>query len=98
MDFHSGQCYKMKHIVAYLFIYSYAMPPFLHTSGNVSDYSTYFYFFLKPAHRYAIDHHTDPERLYHIDPKNGSITILKSLDREVSKWHNISVLASEMSK
>lgn len=74
------------------------MTPLLQTSGNVSDYSTYFYLFLKLAHRYAVDHHTDPERLYHIDPKNGSITILKSLDREVSKWHNISVLASEMSK
>ncbi|XP_073731357.1 cadherin-10a [Misgurnus anguillicaudatus] len=45
---------------------------------------------------YAIDQHTDPEKLYHIDPKNGSITILKSLDREVSKWHNLSILASEM--
>ncbi|TRY64613.1 hypothetical protein DNTS_017036 [Danionella cerebrum] len=45
---------------------------------------------------YSIDQHTDPERLYHIDSRNGSIIILKSLDREVSKWHNISVLASEM--
>uniref|UniRef100_A0AAR2IPF3 Cadherin-6 n=1 Tax=Pygocentrus nattereri TaxID=42514 RepID=A0AAR2IPF3_PYGNA len=35
-------------------------------------------------------------RLFHIDSKNGSITTLKSLDREVSKWHNISVLASEI--
>lgn len=74
------------------------MPPLLQTSGNVSDCFSYFYFFLKPVHRYAIDQHTDPERLYHIDPKNGSITIIKSLDREVSKWHNISVLASEISK
>ncbi|KAA0719254.1 Cadherin-10 T2-cadherin [Triplophysa tibetana] len=45
---------------------------------------------------YAIDQHSDPERLYHINPKNGSITILRSLDREVSKWHNLSILASEM--
>ncbi|KAL7851666.1 hypothetical protein AOLI_G00220220 [Acnodon oligacanthus] len=46
--------------------------------------------------QFAIDQHTDPERLFHIDAKNGSITTLKSLDREVSKWHNISVLASEI--
>lgn len=50
------------------------------------------------VHRFAIDEHTDPDRLFHIDPRNGSITTLKSLDREVSKWHNISVLASEISK
>ncbi|XP_053342434.1 cadherin-10a [Clarias gariepinus] len=46
--------------------------------------------------QFAIDEHTDPDRLFHIDPRNGSITTLKSLDREVSKWHNISVLASEI--
>ncbi|XP_022534853.1 cadherin-10a [Astyanax mexicanus] len=46
--------------------------------------------------QFAIDQHTDPDRLFHIDPRNGSITTLKSLDREVSKWHNISVLASEI--
>ncbi|GAA6097110.1 cadherin-10a [Tachysurus ichikawai] len=46
--------------------------------------------------QFAIDEHTDPDRLFHIDQRNGSITTLKSLDREVSKWHNISVLASEI--
>ncbi|TSN21226.1 Cadherin-6 [Bagarius yarrelli] len=46
--------------------------------------------------QFAIDEHTDSDRLFHIDPRNGSITTLKSLDREVSKWHNISVLASEI--
>ncbi|XP_058273901.1 cadherin-10a isoform X2 [Hemibagrus wyckioides] len=45
---------------------------------------------------FKIDEHTDPDRLFHIDPRNGSITTLTSLDREVSKWHNISVLASEI--
>ncbi|KAK3513912.1 hypothetical protein QTP70_032843 [Hemibagrus guttatus] len=48
-----------------------------------------------PVH-FTIDEHTDPDRLFHIDPRNGSITTLTSLDREVSKWHNISVLASEI--
>ncbi|XP_076838024.1 cadherin-10a [Brachyhypopomus gauderio] len=45
---------------------------------------------------FAIDQHTDPNRLFYIDPRNGSIMTLKALDREVSNWHNISVLASEM--
>ncbi|XP_030629396.1 cadherin-10a [Chanos chanos] len=46
--------------------------------------------------QYSIDQHTDLDRLFYIDPRNGSIRTLKSLDREVSKWHNISVLASEI--
>ncbi|XP_023671906.1 cadherin-10-like isoform X2 [Paramormyrops kingsleyae] len=47
--------------------------------------------------RYSIDRHTDLERLFHIDSVNGSISTLKSLDREMSKWHNISVVATEIS-
>uniref|UniRef100_A0A673CRK0 Cadherin-10 n=1 Tax=Sphaeramia orbicularis TaxID=375764 RepID=A0A673CRK0_9TELE len=46
--------------------------------------------------RYSIDRHTDLERLFHIDLVNGTITTLKSLDREMSKWHNISVVATEI--
>ncbi|XP_062843288.1 cadherin-10a [Trichomycterus rosablanca] len=46
--------------------------------------------------QFAIDEHTDPDRLFHINPRNGSITTLRSLDREASKWHNVSVLASEL--
>lgn len=48
--------------------------------------------------RFAIDEHTDPDRLFHINPRNGSITTLRSLDREASRWHNVSVLASELSR
>ncbi|XP_077480681.1 cadherin-10-like isoform X2 [Stigmatopora argus] len=46
--------------------------------------------------RYAIDRHTDLERLFNIDSSNGTITTRKALDREMSKWHNISVMAAEM--
>lgn len=49
------------------------------------------------AFRYSIDRHTDLERLFNIDSTNGTITTLKALDREMSKWHNISVVATEIS-
>ncbi|XP_021418767.2 cadherin-10 isoform X1 [Oncorhynchus mykiss] len=47
--------------------------------------------------KYSIDRHTDLERLFNIDSVNGTITTLKGLDREMSKWHNISVVATEIS-
>ncbi|XP_041956045.1 cadherin-10a [Alosa sapidissima] len=46
--------------------------------------------------RYSIDHHTNRDKLFYIDPIDGSITTLQPLDRELSKWHNISVLATEI--
>ncbi|XP_026147835.1 cadherin-10-like isoform X1 [Mastacembelus armatus] len=51
----------------------------------------------KPV-KYSIDRHTDLERLFNIDSVNGTITTLKALDREMSKWHNISVVATEISQ
>ncbi|KAM3860835.1 cadherin-10-like isoform 2-T2 [Diretmus argenteus] len=48
--------------------------------------------------KYSIDRHTDLERLFNIDSVNGTITTRKALDREMSKWHNISVVATEISK
>ncbi|XP_051796456.1 cadherin-10a isoform X1 [Acanthochromis polyacanthus] len=51
----------------------------------------------KPV-KYSIDRHTDLERLFNIDSVNGTITTMKALDREMSKWHNISVVATEISK
>ncbi|KAG7488251.1 hypothetical protein MATL_G00033630 [Megalops atlanticus] len=47
--------------------------------------------------KYSIDRHTDLDRLFNIDSSNGSISTLQSLDREMSKWHNISVVATEIS-
>ncbi|XP_028832444.1 cadherin-10a isoform X1 [Denticeps clupeoides] len=46
--------------------------------------------------KYSIDKHTNRDRFFHIDVSDGSITALQSLDRESSKWHNISVLATEI--
>uniref|UniRef100_A0A8B9KGD1 Cadherin-6 n=1 Tax=Astyanax mexicanus TaxID=7994 RepID=A0A8B9KGD1_ASTMX len=48
--------------------------------------------------KYTIDRHTDLERLFSINSNNGTISTLQALDRETSKWHNISVLATEISK
>ncbi|XP_036374772.1 cadherin-10-like [Megalops cyprinoides] len=47
--------------------------------------------------RYSIDRHTDLDRLFNISSENGSIWTLQPLDREMSKWHNISVVATESS-
>ncbi|XP_073535070.1 cadherin-19-like [Phyllobates terribilis] len=44
--------------------------------------------------RYAMLHNKR-YRLFDIHPSNGSIFILKSLDREVDHWHNITVTATE---
>ncbi|XP_031439787.1 cadherin-10-like isoform X2 [Clupea harengus] len=46
--------------------------------------------------RYTIDRYTDLERLFNIDPINGTIFTLQPLDRELNRWHNISVAASEI--
>ncbi|XP_078397225.1 cadherin-7a [Cetorhinus maximus] len=45
--------------------------------------------------RYSIDRNTDLERYFNIDATTGVITIAKSLDRERSAEHNITVLAME---
>lgn len=48
--------------------------------------------------RYSVDRHTDMDRIFNIDSGNGSIFTSKPLDRESSLWHNITVIATEMSK
>ncbi|XP_067331013.1 cadherin-6 isoform X2 [Channa argus] len=45
--------------------------------------------------KYSIDRRTDMDRLFNVHPGNGSVFLLKSLDREESAWHNISVIATE---
>ncbi|CAG11642.1 unnamed protein product, partial [Tetraodon nigroviridis] len=46
--------------------------------------------------KYAIDRRTDMDHLFNVHPGNGSVFLLKSLDREESAWHNISVIATEL--
>lgn len=45
--------------------------------------------------KYSIDRRTDMDRLFNIHPGNGSVFLLKGLDREETAWHNISVIATE---
>lgn len=45
--------------------------------------------------KYAIDRRTDMDRIFNVHPGNGSIFLLRTLDREEAAWHNISVMASE---
>ncbi|TMS09269.1 Cadherin-6, partial [Larimichthys crocea] len=45
--------------------------------------------------RYTIDRRTDMDRVFNIHAGNGSVFILRELDREENAWHNISVIATE---
>ncbi|XP_032388209.1 cadherin-6 [Etheostoma spectabile] len=45
--------------------------------------------------KYSIDRRTDMDRLFNVHPGNGSVFLLRSLDREEIAWHNISVIATE---
>ncbi|XP_077391872.1 cadherin-6-like isoform X2 [Festucalex cinctus] len=46
--------------------------------------------------KYSIDRWTDMDHLFNIHPENGSLFLLKNLDREKNAWHNISVIATEI--
>ncbi|XP_016080747.1 cadherin-10 isoform X2 [Ornithorhynchus anatinus] len=46
--------------------------------------------------RFSLDRHTDLDRIFNIHAGNGSIYTSKSLDRELSQWHNLSVIAAEI--
>lgn len=48
--------------------------------------------------RYSVDQHTDMDQIFSIHPENGSIFTLKPLDRESSPWHNITIIATEISE
>lgn len=48
--------------------------------------------------RFSLDRHTDLDRIFNIHSGNGSIYTSKPLDREISQWHNLSVIAAEISK
>ncbi|NXU51593.1 CADH9 protein, partial [Turnix velox] len=50
----------------------------------------------KNAIKYSVDRHTDLDRIFNIYSGNGSLFISKSLDREETPWHNITVIATEI--
>ncbi|XP_035490652.1 cadherin-6 isoform X1 [Scophthalmus maximus] len=45
--------------------------------------------------KYSIDRRTDMDRLFNVHPGNGSVFLLRRLDREEAAWHNISIIATE---
>ncbi|KAM6900313.1 cadherin-7 [Xenentodon cancila] len=45
--------------------------------------------------RYSIDKRSDPTKAFKIDPNNGTIAVVKALDRETADWHNVTVEAKE---
>ncbi|KAJ6653236.1 hypothetical protein lerEdw1_009986, partial [Lerista edwardsae] len=47
--------------------------------------------------KYSLDRHTDLDRIFNIHSGNGSIFVSKTLDREAAPWHNLTVVATEMS-
>ncbi|XP_054545682.1 cadherin-8-like [Talpa occidentalis] len=46
--------------------------------------------------RFSIDRHTDLERQFNINADDGKTTLATSLDRELSVWHNITIIATEI--
>uniref|UniRef100_A0A2K6G006 Cadherin-20 n=1 Tax=Propithecus coquereli TaxID=379532 RepID=A0A2K6G006_PROCO len=47
--------------------------------------------------RYSIDRSSDPGRFFYVDITTGALMTARPLDREEFSWHNITVLAMEMS-
>ncbi|XP_041824854.1 cadherin-7-like isoform X2 [Melanotaenia boesemani] len=45
--------------------------------------------------RYSIDKRSDATKAFKIDPNNGTIAVVKALDRETADWHNVTVEAKE---
>lgn len=48
--------------------------------------------------RYSIDRSSDPGRFFYVDITSGALMTARPLDREDVSWHNITVLAMELSK
>lgn len=48
--------------------------------------------------RYSIERNTDLGKYFYIDITSGALMTVLPLDREEFSWHNITVLAMEMSK
>lgn len=45
--------------------------------------------------RYAIDKRSDVAKAFKIDPNNGTVSVVKALDRETADWHNVTITATE---
>lgn len=45
--------------------------------------------------RYAIDKRSDGCKTFKIDPNNGTVSVVKALDREAVDWYNVTITARE---
>ncbi|XP_030623291.1 cadherin-7 [Chanos chanos] len=45
--------------------------------------------------RYSFDKNSDMRKVFRIDSNNGTITVVKPLDRETADWHNFTITAKE---
>uniref|UniRef100_A0A8C2ZBP8 Cadherin-20 n=1 Tax=Cyclopterus lumpus TaxID=8103 RepID=A0A8C2ZBP8_CYCLU len=48
--------------------------------------------------RYSIERSSDPEAFFYMEITSGALITVRSLDREEVGWHNITILAMEMSR
>lgn len=48
--------------------------------------------------RYSIERTSDLDKYFYIDITSGALMTVRTLDREEMSWHNITVLAMEMSE
>ncbi|KAM6953399.1 cadherin-7 [Aplochiton taeniatus] len=46
--------------------------------------------------RYSIEKSSDLLKAFKIDQNNGTVTVVKPLDRETANWHNLTITAKEM--
>ncbi|XP_062841408.1 cadherin-7 [Trichomycterus rosablanca] len=45
--------------------------------------------------RFSISKNSDLKKIFRIDPNNGTVSVIKPLDRETAAWHNLTVTAQE---
>ncbi|KAM3928467.1 cadherin-9-like isoform 2-T2 [Leptodactylus fuscus] len=50
---------------------------------------------VKSSVKYSINRNTDMERIFNVYSGNGSLTLAKTLDREMTPWQNITLVATE---
>ncbi|XP_072307250.1 cadherin-20 isoform X2 [Eucyclogobius newberryi] len=48
------------------------------------------------AVRYGIEERSDGAKAFRIDPRNGTVSVAKALDRESFDWHNVTITATEI--
>lgn len=58
----------------------------------------FFFAFNKFVCRYSVEWRKDPENHFDIDPVEGTLSVSEALDRERNTEHNVTVVATKVSK